>query len=348
MQITPNNYSISEILEMLDRRDLIINRSYQRGTDLWPVGARSYFIDTIFNKYPFPKIYFFEEYDDESKRMRREIVDGQQRITTILSFFRGEFSLSEGHTAGGQKFSDVEDDLKRAFLSYPVAVDVIRDATQAEVVEMFRRMNAYTLPLNEAEKRHAAFQGSFKWAITRLAGDVGEFFSQFGVLTNRQMVRMADQELLAETYMFTQIGIFSSLPSLTKSVYKALDEEFPDDIKFADQVKEALQYISEKFPNLRKTFMMKPYALYTLLCALLYNKYGIADPERRPTPFSPTGQFAVNPKISAERLMSLANAHESKETEGPYRSYVAGCLSGTNRASQRTDRFEAVFSALQL
>lgn len=344
VQITSNNYSIAEILEMLTRRDLTVNTTYQRGTELWPTGPRSYFIDTIINGYPFPKIYFYEEFDHNTNRTKKEIVDGQQRVGAIQSFVRDEFGLSEDHAHGGLKYSELEDDVRRQFLQYVVAVDVIRDATHADIVEMFRRMNAYTLPLNEAEKRHAAFQGPFKWTMLRLAGDCGEFFSQFGVFTNRQMVRMADQELLAEVYMFTKEGIFSSSPTLTRAYYKGGEIDFPDGGEFSQHIREAIQFVSERFPALRKSFMMKPYAFYTLLCALIFNRYGTGPDS---IAYVTTGRFAADAQRSEQRLLALANAHESKETTGPYRDYVAGCLGGTNRAVQRGQRFDAVMTALQ-
>ena len=51
MIINSNNYSISEIVGMLNRRELQVNNEYQRGSRLWPNGARSYFIDTILEKF---------------------------------------------------------------------------------------------------------------------------------------------------------------------------------------------------------------------------------------------------------------------------------------------------------
>lgn len=344
MQITSNNYSVAEIIEMLNRRDLVVNTTYQRGTELWPAGPRSYFIDTILSNYPFPKIYFYEEYDVAFGKTKREVVDGQQRLSAIAAFIKDEFVLSEDHGHGGQRFSDLEDETKRAFLQYVVAVDVIRDASQAEIVEMFRRMNAYTLPLNDAEKRHAGFQGPFKWTMLSLAGELGEFFSQFGVFTNRQMVRMADQELLAEVYMFRKEGNFSSSPILTRRYYKDGEDTFPDGDEFRQQTQEAAQFISERFPRLRRTFMMKPYAFYSLFCALLYNRFR-AGPQV--VGQQPIGSFARDAGTAENRLLALAEAHEAKETEGPYRDYVAGCLGGTNRAGQRQKRFHAILEALQ-
>src|SRR3546814_1733993 len=45
-----NNYSILEIIGMLDRKELIVNPDYQRGSGIWPDGPSSYFIDTILER----------------------------------------------------------------------------------------------------------------------------------------------------------------------------------------------------------------------------------------------------------------------------------------------------------
>ncbi|HEX9770571.1 MAG TPA: DUF262 domain-containing protein, partial [Kiloniellales bacterium] len=79
---------------MLDRRDLVVNKEYQRGSRLWPPGPRSYFIDTILENFPFPKMYFYEYLDGESRKTRREIVDGQQRVMAIVDFLQNKFALT--------------------------------------------------------------------------------------------------------------------------------------------------------------------------------------------------------------------------------------------------------------
>ena len=52
MNINTNNYSVLELIQMLDRRELLVNRDYQRGSGLWPPGPSSYFIDTILERFP--------------------------------------------------------------------------------------------------------------------------------------------------------------------------------------------------------------------------------------------------------------------------------------------------------
>ncbi len=169
MRIQNSSISIAEIREMFDRKDLVINKEYQRHAGFWPSNAKSYFIDTILNGYPFPKVYLYETLVGTTKKIRREIVDGQQRITTLIEYSNDGFALTNASLKyRSNRFSDLDDEKQNQFLSYSVPVDMILAAERSEILEMFRRMNSYTQPLNPAEKRHSEFGGEFKWFINEL------------------------------------------------------------------------------------------------------------------------------------------------------------------------------------
>lgn len=345
MNINSNNYSVLEIIGMLDRKELIVNPEYQRGSGLWPPGPSSYFIDTIIENYPFPKIYMYEHFDRSSRALRREIVDGQQRIKTITRFYRNEFALRGESAHAGKTFHELDDELQSQFLSYTVSVDVIRNATHAEILQMFRRMNAYTLPLNEPEKRHSSFQGRFKWFINKLSDSLNEFFVEFEVFTNRQIVRMSDAELLTDCVLAMERGVVSTGPSDLRGLYKKYDEQFPHADDYMLKIEEAFAFIASDLEVLRKTHMMKPYAVHSLITALIHCKFGI-DEITQHWNVRPIGRFAINPAKASEILLALAQAHEAKEEDGPYSKYVWGCLAGTNRAPRRIARISAIFKAL--
>ena len=111
MRIQPTAFTIAEIKGMFERRELVVNNTYQRNSGIWPTNAKSYFIDTILTEYSFPKVYFYENYDRSLKKIRREIVDGQQRLTTIVSFINDEFALTKTSQLYQRKrFSDLDDD----------------------------------------------------------------------------------------------------------------------------------------------------------------------------------------------------------------------------------------------
>jgi Protein of unknown function DUF262 len=345
MNINTNNYSVLEIINMLDRREMVVNQEYQRGSGLWPLGPSSYFIDTILEGYPFPKIYMYEYLDRSARGIRKEIVDGQQRIRTIVRFYNNEFALAGDTQYAGRRFSDLDMEKQEQFLSYPVSVDVIRNATKAQILQMFRRMNAYTLPLNEAEKRHSSFEGQFKWFINELADTLNEFFVSFGVFTYRQIVRMADAELLTESVLAIERGVISTSATDLKSVYKHYDEVFPNAQTYREYIGQAFDFIGGELSALRGTHMMKPYALHSLVTALIHCRFGIPQIEQQFL-VPPLNAFASDPRAAAESLLALAQAHEAKETDGQYAMYVWGCLGGTNRIGRRTARVAAILRAL--
>ena len=345
MQINPNNYSVIEILEMLEQRKLIVNRDYQRGGSLWPDAPSAYFIDTILEGYTFPKIYVYEYMDRSNRGLRREIVDGQQRIGAIDRFYRDKFTLRSEGPNKGKKYSELDQETQDKFLSYSVPVDVIRNASIAEILQMFRRMNAYTLPLNEAEKRHSSFHGLFKWFVNGMADEYDEFFLEFGVLTRKQITRMADAAVIADIILALERGVISSSPGDLSKLYKAYDENFDAQDDYRERLRGAFSFIVNDLGDLRKTFMMKPYALHSLVTALLHCKNGIASISQE-WGVAPLESYSTDITRSKNLLRELADAHEGKEVDGPHAKYVWGCMSTTDRKTRRTARVAAVLRAL--
>ncbi|MFC0587845.1 DUF262 domain-containing protein [Novosphingobium aquiterrae] len=345
MQITTNNYSISEIVGMIDRRELIINSDYQRGSGLWPEGPSSYFIDTILEEFPFPKIYLYEFMDRAERQLKRELVDGQQRIKTIQRYLNDEFAIRGFSRWAGMRFSQLDEETQDRFRAYTVSADVIRNARRSEILQMFRRMNAYTLPLNEAEKRHSSFQGAFKWSINDLSDDLSEFFQEYQVFTDRQIVRMADAELLADTILSIREGVVSTSPSILTNLYEKNNDDYLEREPDREKIRSSVEYIIENFADLRGSYLMKPYALHSLLTALIHKKYGIEAISRQfgvPT----SNSFCADPRRANERLVELARAHEARERDGPFGIYVWGTAGGTNRAPRRMARVAAILRAL--
>lgn len=345
MQITPNNYGILEIIQMLERRELVVNNDYQRGSGIWPEGASSYFIDTILEKYPFPKIYMSEHLDRPQRSIRKEIVDGQQRITTIQRFYNNDLRIVGDSRFSGLRFDDLDEDTKDNFLSYSVGVDVIRNASSSEILQMFRRMNAYTLPLNEAERRHSSFQGRFKWFVNHLSDEFDQFFTSFGVFTRRQIVRMADAELIADCILALERGVISTSAPNLKDLYARYDDDFPNLEEYRQKLEASVQFIVTELEPLRDSFLMKPYAVQSLITALLHARYGIAHITES-LGIQPIGAFAADPQRARSALIELARAHEAKEIDGPHSDYVWGALGGTNRYPRRLARVLAILKAL--
>jgi hypothetical protein len=346
VKIANSQYTMVEIHDMLERQALVVNTEYQRSPRIWPSDAKSYFIDTVLEGYPFPKVYFYETYDRHRKKPRREIVDGQQRITTLDDFYKNAFRLtSASRRHKGLTFEELPEDKQQLFVMTPVQVDIILSAERSEILEMFRRMNAYTVPLNPAEQRHSGYQGSFKWFIVDMADEVSPVLEQFAVFSPKQILRMADAEFLTELALVLDVGITTKSAQAFKNIYSRYDEQFPSLLEFAKQIPDFFRTLGTDLSELQGTFLMKPYVIYSLFCAMTQRKYGIPGGES--LRINKAGRYFDDRGATVAKLRELAAAHEIKDEAGPYAEYVRACLSGTHRADLRKIRARYLGAALQ-
>jgi len=346
MKVEEAKYSIAEIVDWYRRKELVINEEYQRGGGLWPVPAKSYFIDTILKDFPFPKVYFHERLDRETKRPRREIVDGQQRISTIVEFIDQKFSLGKNAVGlEGARFDQLSDDVQNRFYSYTVSVDVIRNADRSEILQMFRRMNAFTLPLNAAEKRHSEFFGEFKDWVNTLLDKYGNLLIDWNVFTSRQIVRMADAEFVTDLALAVQEGIVSTSPAKLRALYSTYDKHFDARDSMNEQITDSLNVVLNDFSQLQRTYLTRPHILHSFICALIHNRFGLPNGSQT-TDLEPIGQYFYDHDRAISSVTRLAIAHEEKDTE-EFPEYVQAASEGGNRAAQRAVRVRWLCNALR-
>lgn len=346
MKVEEGKYSIAEIVDWYHQRELVVNTEYQRGGGLWPLPAKSYFIDTILKDFPFPKVYFHERVDMKTKKPRREIVDGQQRISTIVDFVDGKFALgNNARGLEGKRFDGLTETQQESFYSYTVSVDVIRNADRSEILQMFRRMNAFTLPLNAPEKRHSEFFGEFKDWVNTVLDEFGSVFVDWNILTSRQVVRMADAEFIADLALALKEGIVSTSPSKLLTLYRENDEFFPTREALNLRIRGALNIVLAELSELQGTYLTKPHIFHSLLCSLLHNQDGLLNAEEV-TGLAPIGTYLIDRDRAIISLKRLAAAHEEKDlTE--FGEYVKAASEGGNRAPQRALRVKWLCKALR-
>lgn len=348
MKLDESKLSIANIRDMSSRGDLVANPQYQRSPGLWPNSARSYFIDTILEGYTFPKIYLHEFLDRKSKKVRTEIVDGQQRITTILDFLVDKFALGKNSPKyAGMRYSDLDEDVQDFFLFYTVSVDVIRDAGRTEILQMFRRMNAFTLPLNAAEKRHSEFFGEFKDMVNRVL-DRSSLLTEWDIFTTRQVVRMADAAFVADLALSMEKGVISTSDAKLHNLYKMYEAEgsFPQSERFERAITDIFAVIARDLSAIRGSYMTKPFALHALWCAIYHNWFGLPGFEEG-SGIAPIGHaLGCSSERAVSNLLELAAAHESKDSTR-FPEYVEAMSAGSNRERQRADRISILCRALR-
>lgn len=180
-----------------DRKELILNPDFQR-KDVWKGKQRLELIESILMGIPIPIMYLFETADG-----RKQVVDGRQRITTIIDYLNNEFSLRDLkilHDLNGSRFRDLDKKLQGIFEDYQLHVYVIQPPTPERVkYDIFDRVNRGGTRLNNQEMRNALYGGK----ATKLLKDLSES-EPFLEATERGVspARMKDQYIILRTLAF--------------------------------------------------------------------------------------------------------------------------------------------------
>src|SRR5205085_9157798 len=115
MQVfSTRSYSVRDFEEWNDKGVLELQPKFQR-RNVWNPKARSYLMDTIIRGKPIPKIYMRQRLEPQTKKIIREVVDGQQRLRSVLSFLKDEFAIDKAHGEddyGRKKFSELDQDVQ--------------------------------------------------------------------------------------------------------------------------------------------------------------------------------------------------------------------------------------------
>ena len=210
---------------------------------------------------------------------------------------------------------------------------------------MFRRMNAFTLPLNAAEKRHSEFFGMFKDWINTVLDQLGQVFVEWNILTSRQIVRMADAEFIADLALAIKDGIVSTSPPKLLGMYKNNDSKFLEQDAMDERIHGSFGVILSELSELRRTYMTRPHIFHSLLCALIHNRFGLPGADVA-TGMPTIGKYYCDRDRALISLKRLAAAHEEKSA-GEFYEYVQAASEGGNRVNQRALRIKWICRALQ-
>jgi hypothetical protein len=202
MERSPRPQDITWFLDLNRLKQLNLDPPYQRKS-VWTRGDKQFFLDTIFHNFPCPAVFLHKAMSDNGDTVYH-VVDGKQRITTILEFVQDLISIPKDfgdNRLAGKKWSQLDSDSKKMFWNYLITVEMMPAVDDILVNNVFERINRNSRKLADQERRHAKFDG---WLITRAEAEANkQEWKDFGIVTTARAKRMADVQFISELMMLT-------------------------------------------------------------------------------------------------------------------------------------------------
>ena len=265
IKVDQTSQTISWFKDLLQKERLVFRPPFQR-KPVWKDKQNAYLIDTALKSLPIPEVYIQKETDEEG-RTQWAVIDGQQRLRALLGFTEGRVELNEEFTQGrdGQTWEDLTAEEKKKYWDYRVVVREISDSTDADLRDLFRRLNINTVRLNAQEIRNAKFQGDFIRTVTELADQ--PFWAEERIVSATEIRRMADIEFMAELLVGVMHGRQNKKQTL-EAMFEKYEDGIPDRLKWLKRFEDARGLTELLVPKLKESRWRGKSDYYSLFLAL--------------------------------------------------------------------------------
>jgi hypothetical protein len=312
--IEKTQYKVADFLDWQRGGTLDLAPVFQRRT-VWKPGAKSFLIDTVARGLPTPIIFLRDRIDLKSLKATREVVDGQQRLRTLISYIapdlitdfdpeRDEFKIKKNHNAelAGKGFSDLNEEIQHRLLNYSFSTHVLPSSVEdRDVLHIFQRLNSTGEKLTKQELRNAEFFGEFKTVMYELALEQLERWRDWGVFSGDEIARMKEVELTSD-FVVTMIYEFGGKSQKAISdAYKEFDESFPYSKQAIRRFQTTMDAVDELLgDSLSKTVFTREIWFIVLVTCLYQRLY----PD---TPISVRSKPARLPRTLKSRLLEASD-----------------------------------------
>ncbi|MBM7332850.1 MAG: DUF262 domain-containing protein [Alcanivorax sp.] len=329
-------YSVSDFIEWDSSGLLDLSPEFQRRS-VWGEKAKSYLIDTIIRGKPIPKVLITQEL--KGTRNIRVVVDGQQRLRAILEFLDDGFKISKAHhhEYAGKKYSSLPDQLKHEILKYEVGVDLLFDASYADILDIFARLNTFSVRLNNQEQLNAKYLGFFKQTAYKLGYDYVDYWVLAGILSKSQVSRMAEATLASDLLVALVDGIQTNknIPTL----YKRLEDEEGPLEKKEELFHQTMSVIGEIYSalDLKNSNFSRIHLFYSLFCSIAHFISGVKGLEE-----TPKVNIKNNTRKARVRLDEISYRYDEDDESPNYQKFIDYSRRATTDTSRRIFRSQFI------
>jgi len=188
---------VESLINRINRGTIVLQPDFQRYY-VWSEKNASLLIESSLLSIPLPTIYLSEEKDGKIY-----VIDGQQRLTSFLSFVNGKFPNGQFFKLVGLKvlteyngklFSELPQNIQDKIMHFTIRTITFLKQSGSELkFEIFERLNTGSVALNDQELRNCIYRGNYNKLLKELSEN-NDFRYLLNISSSDK--RMADVELV--------------------------------------------------------------------------------------------------------------------------------------------------------
>ena len=238
---TTLNFNINNLLKMRnEKKTLDLEHIVQRGY-VWSIPQASLLLHSLLSSFPIPPIYCLKVPGE--KETTYSVLDGKQRILSLLSFCMNEYPLDEDTPSviwddeelelANCYFDDLPQDVQQEILHYKLLIYGFEDISNDEIGELFYRLNNGYL-LNKTQKSLSCIDFENVSFIKEILDS--KFFQEYCKFTKLQRKNSADLATLLQAMIlfhnkYYEYDFSSISDSEILSFANHIKENYPEEIK---------------------------------------------------------------------------------------------------------------------
>jgi hypothetical protein len=252
------DWTTETAISQLRQENIFLQPTFQR-RDAWRPDRKSRLIESILLGLPIPQIVLAERQDQRGKFI---VLDGKQRLLTLLQFVGSAPQSRYNHfplqglevieELNGQRFEDLTEDNKRAFLNYAIRSSIIRNWPDSAFLEVvFVRLNEGSVKLSPQELRQGISPGPFTSFLEEASANSNSLRSLLKL--DEPDFRMRDAELLLRLIAFSlfHVEYSGNLKAFLDEATDRLNRDWPNQElpvrQLVGQIEEAINFGLQAF-----------------------------------------------------------------------------------------------------
>ncbi|PLS15045.1 hypothetical protein CVD28_24505 [Bacillus sp. M6-12] len=238
-------WNIKQFKSMEEKGKLNFDIAIQRKGNIWDIHRKSLLINSLLVGFPVPPM--FAKFDGETY----SFIDGKQRLTTVLSYLKDEFALSDrtpsvdGEEIVGKTFSELPESFQKVLSQTTFTITRFENITDEEIEEMFFRLNN-GVPLKAIESTRVLL-GTENMKTVENLSDHSFFLNKASISRNRY----TDQESALHLVMLTKNRQTGFSSKELRSFVEGYKKE-PLETELVEEVQSRLDFLDEAFPKKKK------------------------------------------------------------------------------------------------